>query len=73
MNTKDLIEEALSLPIEKRVLVVETILKSMNPPEEAIDKQWAEVARKRLLDLRSGKTESIPGEEVFKKIRSKYS
>ena len=73
MNTKDLIEEALSLPIEKRVMVVETILKSMNPPEEAIDKQWAEVARKRLLDLRSGKTESIPGEEVFKNIRNKYS
>lgn len=70
MNTKDLIEEALSLPIEKRVMVVETILKSMNPPEEAIDKQWAEVARKRLLDLRSGKAESIPGEEVFKNIRS---
>ena len=73
MKAKDLISEALSLPIEERAQVVDSILRSMNPPELEIDKKWAQIAKKRLAELRSGKTESIPGEEVFSKIWKRYS
>jgi Putative addiction module component. len=48
MKTKDLIAEAISLPIEERVMVVDLLLKSLNPPESDIDKKWAAVARRRL-------------------------
>lgn len=58
--------------MEERVLFVDYLLKSLNPPESEIDKKWSEVANKRLLELRSGKLKSIPGEEVFQKIWQKY-
>jgi putative addiction module component (TIGR02574 family) len=73
MKTKDLINEALSLPVEERVQVVDSILRSMNPPVAEIDKKWAETAKVRLAELRSGKTASIPGDEVFNKIWKRYS
>ena len=72
MNTKELIDEAVSLPIEKRVLVFDSLLQSLNQPESEIDKKWNEVAQKRLMEMRSGKIEPIPGEQVFKKIWNKF-
>ena len=72
MNTKELIDEAVSLPIEKRILVVDSLLQSLNQPESEIDKKWNEVAQKRLMDMRSGKIESISGEQVFKRIWKKF-
>ena len=73
MKTKDLIEEAISLPVEERAMVVDSILKSLNPLESDIDKKWAAVAKRRLKELRSGEVEAIPGEEVFKRIWERFS
>jgi Putative addiction module component len=67
MTTEKLIEEALSLPVEQRALVVDSLLRSLNKSEISIDTQWAEVARKRLEELRSGTVKPIPGDEVFAK------
>ena len=68
LKIKDLIDEAEALPVEERALVVDSLLRSLNPPESNIDEKWAAVARKRLEDVRSGAVETIPGEEVFAKI-----
>ena len=73
MKTKDLIAEAVDLPAEERVMVVDSILKSLNPPESDIDKKWVTVARQRLKELRSGEVEAIPGDEVFQKMWTRFS
>ena len=73
MKTKDLISEAISLPVEERTIVVDSILKSLNPPAFDIDRKWAAVARRRLSELRSGKVKAIPGEEVFSKIWERFA
>ena len=72
MNTKELIDEAVSLPVEKRVLVVDSLLQSLNQPELEIDEKWNEVAQKRLTEMRSGKVKTISGDQVFKKIWKKF-
>ncbi|MBI4649877.1 addiction module protein [Candidatus Desantisbacteria bacterium] len=72
MKTKDLIEEAISLPVEERAMFVDSLLKSLNPPESEIDKKWVLVAKRRLEELRSSRVETVPGEEVFKKIMKRY-
>ena len=69
---QDLIDEAISLPIEERALLVDSLLRSMNPSNEESDKKWALEAKRRLEELRSGKVESISGEEVFKKIWKRF-
>ena len=68
MNTNTLITEAVSLPVEERAVVIDTLLKSLNLPESEIDKKWAAVAKRRLNELNSGQVKSIPGDEVFAKI-----
>ena len=72
MNTKDLIIEAVSLPVEERALVIDSLLRSLNQPESEIDKKWVAVAKRRLAELRSGSVESIPGQEVFDKVWNRF-
>ncbi len=72
MKTQKLINEALSLPVEKRTLVVDSLLRSLNHPESAIDKEWAAVAQRRLTEIRNGSVKLVPGKEVFEKIWRKF-
>jgi putative addiction module component (TIGR02574 family) len=73
MKTTDLIAEAMSLPVEDRAAVVDSLLKSLNPPETEIDKKWASVARRRLAELRSGEVNAVPGDEVLKKTWKRFA
>ena len=67
------IEEALSLPADARLSLVEKLLTSLNLPiDEDIDRLWAEEAEQRVSQLEEGKAKLVPGEEVFAKIKSKY-
>ncbi len=73
MRIQELIDEVSALPVDERALVVESLLKSLNPTETDIDGQWAEVAHNRLAELESGEVQAVPGEEVFRKIRSRLN
>lgn len=71
--TKKLIEEVLSLPVDERARIANTLLESLNVPNPAIDKKWAEVAKRRLEELRSGKVKPISGDEVFERVQKRFS
>ena len=59
---KEIIEEAESLPVEERVIVIDSLLKTLNPPIPEIDLEWANVARRRLAEFRSGHVKAVnPG------------
>ena len=71
--TDRVIEEALSLPADARLSLVEKLLTSLNLPiDTEIDSLWAEEAERRIDRLESGEAKLIPGEEVFSKIRAKH-
>lgn len=72
MKIKDLIAEAVSLPVEDRVLVLDSLLKSLNSPERDIDAKWVSLAKQRLYQLRSGEAEAIPADKVFQKILNNF-
>ena len=72
-STAEIIHEAESLPVEERTLVVDSLLRSLNPPNPEIDRKWAGVAKRRLQELRSGQVKPVPGEEVFAKIRQRFT
>ena len=73
MKPKELIAEAISLPVEERAIVVDSILRSLNSPEDAIDRQWIAEAERRLEEVRSGRVKTIPGDEVFAQIRKRFA
>ena len=69
MKTVDLMTEAASLPLEERARLVDSLLQTLNPADEATTTAWLAVARRRLDDLRSGRVEAVSGEAVFEKVR----
>jgi len=71
LKTDELMDEAMSLPVELRAQLIDKLLKSLNPAQAEIDKLWAVEAEKRVADIESGKVQPIPGEEVFKKIKKR--
>jgi putative addiction module component (TIGR02574 family) len=72
-GTKDIIQEAAALPVEERVIVVDSILRTLNPPNPDIDKEWINVAKRRLAELRSGRVRPVPGDHVFARIRERFA
>lgn len=66
-------DEALSLPADARIDLVEKLLKSLNlPTQRDIDRLWAGEAERRVAELDAGEVKSIPGTEVFDRVRRKY-
>ncbi len=71
MKVNDVITAATALPSEERAAVVDSLLKTLDPPDAAIDQQWLKIAAQRLDELRSGKVEAVSSDQVFAKIRDR--
>ncbi|MCM2359808.1 MAG: addiction module protein [Geobacteraceae bacterium] len=69
---KEITQEAESLPVEERAMIIDSLLRTLNPPDAEIDKEWLTVAKRRLAELRSGSANPVPGDEVFSKIRRRF-
>jgi len=65
MSNAEILQEALQLNPQERYIVVETLLKSLDKPDESIDTVWADEAEKRLQNYRVNKTKTISFEEIF--------
>ena len=66
----DLTKEALSLPVEDRVVLAQRVLDSMqhfaNPD---VEKAWMEEADLRWREIEEGKVQCQPADEVMKRAR----
>ena len=72
MISKDkLISEAISLPVEIRLQLVEKLLESLNPAHKDIDELWAIEAERRVAEIEKGEVKTVPGEEVFRKLHDR--
>ena len=72
-RTDELMDEAMSLPVELRAQLIDKLLKSLNPAQAEIDELWAVEAEKRVADIEAGQVQPIPGEEVFEKVRKRLN
>ena len=73
VNTYDeIFGAALSLPPGLRAMHAEHLLKSLDSIKQAeIDALWAEEAEKRVQAIEQGQVTLIPGEQVFRSLRSR--
>ncbi len=66
-------DEALFLPADARIGLIERLLASLNLPTQAdIDRLWGDEAERRISEIDRGDVKLISGEQVFEKIRRKY-
>jgi putative addiction module component (TIGR02574 family) len=71
--TEKVLDEALALPVDERISLVDQLIASLNLPTHGeVDRLWAEEAERRLAQIERGEVELIPGEKVFAEIRAKY-
>ena len=73
MKTNALMDEIISLPMEERARIAEALLQSLNPQDDAITAAWLSVANQRQKEVASGQVQTIPGEQVSKRIRQRHA
>ncbi len=65
--------EVLDLPNDERLSLLDKLLHIIAVPTATdIEKAWLEESHRRLDDIRSGKTQTFPGESVFQEIRERF-
>ena len=71
MSIDQLMQEALSLPSNLRMQLVEELIASLEIDEdETIRSEWLAEAQKRRNDIRDGMVQPIPGEEALAQVRA---
>ena len=71
-GTAEIIEEAQMLPVEDRVRIVDSLLRTLNAPNRDIDAAWGTEAQGRLASVRDGSLLTKDGNTVFKEIKARY-
>lgn len=73
VNTRQLIEQIESLPIEGRAQIIDSLLRTMNQPDPDVDAAWLAEAQRRLDEIRSGCVQGTPAQDVFAKAKERFT
>ena len=70
LTVEQIAEAALSLPSEARALLADRLVESLDPAEDGYIRQlWVAEARRRRDEVRSGRVQTIPGDEALAQVR----
>jgi putative addiction module component (TIGR02574 family) len=67
-----LTHEALTLNESERALLAQTLLQSLESPEEGVEEAWTAEVGRRLEQVRQGTAQGRPADEVFRDIRARH-
>ncbi len=68
MSLPEIIEEALHLKPQERYIIIENLIKSLNRPDEEIDKIWTQESLERLKAYKVDDAKTLSYEQVFGKL-----
>jgi len=74
-----LLEQALSLSVEEQEVLANSLISNLGgdveeePTQEGVEKAWAAEIKRRVDDIRSGKTKMIPYEEVRRRLAARLA
>ena len=71
-DTQEIFSLAEGLSVELKAELIDKLLYSVNPAQEEIDELWAVEAERRIDEVATGSVKTIPGEEVFRKVRERF-
>jgi putative addiction module component (TIGR02574 family) len=72
-ETAAIMERVEMLPIDIKLELVDRLLESISPSWEEIDQVWKAEVERRIDEVERGDVELIAGEEVFARIRARYT
>lgn len=69
---EEILRGALALPPGTRAMLADHLLESLDGPnQEKIDTAWAEEVERRIREVDDGKVETLEGQLVTQKLRSR--
>jgi putative addiction module component (TIGR02574 family) len=69
-TTEQILNNALALPDEDRLQIVEALIVSLQPADQRpFDESWRDIIRRRSAELRSGKVTPVPWADVKRQAR----
>ena len=73
-DVSKLLEQALALSSYDRGLIIDRLIGSLDdgPEDEGVEEAWAEVIKRRVEDVKSGKAKMIPGEQVLRELAEEF-
>jgi putative addiction module component (TIGR02574 family) len=68
-----LLEKALALSAQERGLLIDRLIETLDdePADEGVEEAWAKEVERRMGDIRSGRVETIPGEQVRERLKAR--
>ena len=72
-QTMEIMDVVDSLPIDMKLEIIDHLLESISPTNKEVEDAWKEEVERRIDEVESGKVELIPLEEVFARMRERYS
>lgn len=69
MNTKSVFEDALKLRPAERLQLIEMLSRSLNKPDENVEKIWAEESEKRYKALEEGRIKTIELKDIIERYK----
>ena len=72
VQTMEIIDMVDSLPIDMKLELIDHLLESISPTNKEVEEAWKEEVERRIDEVESGKVKTIPGEEVFARMRERY-
>ena len=71
--TEKIYDEALDLPSEERLILIDKLLQSIIPSNKSIENAWIVESERRLQEYKDGKVKTVSGKEVFRKIYTRLN
>ena len=72
-QARKLLEEALALPEEERLYVIEALQESLTiESQESIDAAWRDEVARRVRSIENGEAVLLDGDAVLRELKSKY-
>jgi len=63
-EVSDLLKRALSLPVDERAALANTLLDSLDQADDSVEEAWDKEVARRMKDLEAGRAVSVPWEKL---------
>jgi len=67
-EVSDLLKRALSLPVDERAALANTLLDSLDRADDSVQEAWDKEVARRMKDLEAGRAVTVPWEELHQKL-----
>ena len=67
-DVSDLLKRALSLPIDERAALANSLLDSLEPQDESVQEAWDKEVARRMSDRNAGRATTVPWEELHRQL-----